>query len=369
MKIVQTPVRFCPAVGGVEKYVLDLSCQLINLGHQVTVVCADEPHSTNTVVNGILVRRMKYWFKLSNTNITPGLMKELMNIDFDLIHTHIPTPWSAEVSLKISKMKGKPCVLTYHNDVEKKGLMGVFTYIYNHTILQYLLSQVDRILITQPRYLEDSLYLSRYREKIDVIPNGIATLPPSTNTIRSRHELLFVGVLDTYHRYKGLDILIRAIHLLNSHHPEIHLNVVGKGKLVSEYKVLASSLGLSERVDFLGYVEHSRLEKLYSSCAVFILPSINFHEGFGIVLLEAMSHCAPVITTQVVGISMDIQNYNAGMVVQANDPGVLASAIADLLSNPEIAYQMGVNGRNLIAQKYMWSSIAPKLEKIYGALM
>ena len=94
-RILHTPVRFLPARGGVEKYVLELSKQLVSLGNNVTVVCADEPHAESCVVDGVKTIRLPYIAKVANTNITPRLFRTLMSQDFDVLHTHIPTPWSA----------------------------------------------------------------------------------------------------------------------------------------------------------------------------------------------------------------------------------------------------------------------------------
>src|SRR5664280_2480803 len=97
MKIVQTPVRFYPFTGGVENYVYYMSKELVKLGHDVKVICANEPSSIKEeIVDGINIKRLHYITKIANTNITPGFPFALSSEDFDIIHTHIPTPWSAD---------------------------------------------------------------------------------------------------------------------------------------------------------------------------------------------------------------------------------------------------------------------------------
>ena len=74
MKIVQTPVRFYPFIGGVENYVYYLSKELVKLGHDITVICANEPVSKKQeAVDGIEIKRLSYFGKIANTNITPQL--------------------------------------------------------------------------------------------------------------------------------------------------------------------------------------------------------------------------------------------------------------------------------------------------------
>src|ERR1700722_12397506 len=112
LKIIHTLSRFYPYVGGVEKYVLDLATEQVKNGHEVTVICSDEcPHELNTY-NGIKIIRLKYICKITNTNITLSLPFILFKKDFDIIHTHIPTPWSADFSALASFLKRKPLVVT-----------------------------------------------------------------------------------------------------------------------------------------------------------------------------------------------------------------------------------------------------------------
>lgn len=79
------------------------------MGHEVTVVCANEPPSPNEeLLNGIRVKRLHYSGKIANTNVTWGLPLALNGEDFDVLHTHIPTPWSADWSALTSRLKKKP---------------------------------------------------------------------------------------------------------------------------------------------------------------------------------------------------------------------------------------------------------------------
>jgi len=365
MKIVQTPVRFHPAIGGVEKYVFDLSVQLVRLGHQITVVCANEPPFEECQVQGIQVRRLPYFFKIAGTNITPSLFFQLMKEDFEVIHTHFPTPWSAEISLICAKLRKKPCILTYHNDVEKPGLLGLITKFYNTFLLNLLLRAVDKILVTQPRYIHDSRFLTKHLEKISIITNGISKLPDGTRLLRKKTSLLFVGILDNYHRYKGVDYLIEALFLVSQDCRDIHLDVVGNGDLVTELQQRARHLNVDQYIRFWGYVDDQKLTELYQTSTVFVLPSIDLHEGFGIVLLEAMAHGLPVVTTEVVGISTEIIEHGAGVIVPAKDPVAIAEAVNTLLSDPWKAQQMGRNGQELIQRKYLWTEITKEVIKIY----
>jgi len=115
MRILQTPVRLF-ATGGVESYVRNLSRELVRMGHDVGVICSDQP-GENEVDGRVRTRTLKSWGHIANTSITPELPAAIWREDYDILHTHLPTPWSADWSGLISQLKRRPTVLTYHNDI------------------------------------------------------------------------------------------------------------------------------------------------------------------------------------------------------------------------------------------------------------
>ena len=233
MKIVQTPVRFYPFTGGVENYVYYMSKELVKLGHDVKVICANEPSSPKEeIVDGININRLRYLTKIANTNITPGFPFALSREEFDIVHTHIPTPWSADWSNIISRIKGKPMVVTYHNDIIGTGIANHIANFYNSTALKSLLNNADNIIITQPNYVKYSLYLENYEDKIEVIPNGVDVHKFKTiNIQKQKNTLFFLSLLDEFHEYKGLDYLLKAIISVKKVIPDVKLIVGGKGTL------------------------------------------------------------------------------------------------------------------------------------------
>lgn len=380
MNIVQTPVRFYPFIGGVENYVYYLSRELVNLGHSVKVVCANEPKSdAHETVEGVEVSRLSYLGKVANTNITPDLPFKLNREDFDIMHTHIPTPWSADWSRIIANHKNKPLVVTYHNDVIGKGMANYIANFYNQTALKRLLSRADRIIITQPNYLNYSPYLPEYRDKIEVIPNGVDVdkfkpVESGTGTPAKPGEddnkLFFLSLLDEFHEYKGLDYLLEAVKIVKNTVSDVKLVVGGKGVLMDHYIKKAESIGLADNVEFHGFIPDEKMVEYYSSARIFVLPSISsLQEGFGIVALEALACETPVITTEIVGVSHDLKQENAGFAVAPRDVDELSQAIIQLLENKDLARKMGVNGRNLVKAHYTWKGIARKMEKVYYELV
>lgn len=365
LKILQTPVRFYPFVGGVENHVLYLSKELVKLGHEVKVVCANEHNKDIKEIDGIKVSKLNYYGKVANTNLTLSLPFKLLKENFDIMHTHMPTPWSADVSAIISKIKRRPVVLTYHNDLIKKGFSRIISELYNHTFLKFLLSISDKVIITQPNYLNSSKYLKNFKKKIFVIPNGVDTEVFKNDRTNKKNGLFFLSVLDKHHEYKGLDYLIKSMQIVKKYYPNLVLNIGGRGELVNTYKKLVKELSLEKNVKFVGYVSDIDLVKYYSSSQIFILPSIDFNEGFGIVALEALACKTPVIVTPIVGVSKEIKDDKCGLIVPPKDSKALADAIIKILKNRSLAKKMGENGRKLVEKKYSWDNVAKQIEKVY----
>ncbi len=373
MKILQTPVRFYPFIGGVENYVYYLSQELVKSGHNIEVICANDPPSAKKeVLKGINVKRIPYFGKIANTNITPTLPIEISRSNFDIMHTHLPTPWSADWSMILSKLKNKPLVLSYYNDIIGTGLSDSFARFYNSTSLKLLLKAAEKIIIIQEDYIHFSPYLKDYQEKVVVVPCGVDTRifqPTSMKSSDKSSDLFFLSVLDDFHRYKGLDYLLEALTVVKQELPHVKLIVGGKGNLINYYQKQVKSLGLENNVEFKGFIPEDSLLEYYNQCRAFVLPSISSaQEGFGIVALEALACAKPVISTEIVGISKDIKKTNSGAIVAPKDSDSLANAILDVL-NSEKAHKMGLNGRKLVENKYTWEIVSKMTEAIYKEIL
>lgn len=367
MKILQTPVRFYPFIGGVENYVYYLSGELAKRGHEVSVICANEPkNDEDSIINAIKVKRLFYIGKVANTNITPKLPFALLDDDFDLIQTHLPTPWSADWSAIIAMIKRKPLLLTYYNDIVGDGIFKFAAMLYNRINLKFILNKADRIVIIQPNYLYSSPYLKKYEDKISVIPVGVDVEKfRPINLNQKTNNLFFLSLLDRFHRYKGLDYLLQAFVYVTKEISDVKLIVGGDGDQINRYKREVRLLGIEQYVEFLGHIPDDELVQRYNECDIFILPSISAkQEGFGMVLLEAMACGKPVICTEIVGVAKDIKEKGAGIIVKSKSSIDLAKSISLLLRNKELATKMGAVGRELVAKKYSWSSVADKFEEI-----
>jgi D-inositol-3-phosphate glycosyltransferase len=177
--------------------------------------------------------------------------------------------------------------------------------------------------------------------------------------------LLFVGRLE---RLKGVEVAIRALAFLQGQQPEARLLVLGEDASngdeseMERLKAIASSLGVRDRVDFLGSVAHHELPYFYSAADVCVMPS--YSESFGLVALEAQACGLPVVGFAASGLRSVVRDGVSGYLLETHDAETYANRIGRLLAEPSVAEEMGRHGRQL-AQKFSWTRTADRLQDLF----
>jgi D-inositol-3-phosphate glycosyltransferase len=208
-------------------------------------------------------------------------------------------------------------------------------------------------------------------DRVHVVAPGIdlATFQPHDRADARRkigygpgRLLLFVGRLE---RLKGVDVAIRALALLRDRdHEDVRLIVLGEDVRDGDesekerLKAVASAVGVRDRVDFLGSVAHHELPYFYAAADVCVMPS--YSESFGLVALEAQACGRPVVASGVSGLRSVVRDEVSGYLIDDHDPAIYAERIGRLLSDPELAQQMGRRG-SLLAQRFSWTRTADRL--------
>jgi phosphatidyl-myo-inositol dimannoside synthase len=178
--------------------------------------------------------------------------------------------------------------------------------------------------------------------------------------------ILSVGRWLATERYKGMDTLILALPRLLLRWPEVRLVIVGMGDDRGWLENIARDSGVRRHVHFLSDLSYGELSAVYQAAQVFALPSRG--EGFGFVYLEAMARGKPVIGGAHGGAPEVIEDGVTGYVVPHGEPVQLATSIDALLSNPELAREMGKRGRERVEKEYRFNVFAKGLKKILREL-
>jgi len=124
------------------------------------------------------------------------------------------------------------------------------------------------------------------------------------------------------------------------------------------------SLGIKDKVIFIHkFISESRRILHYAACDVAVFPSL--YEPFGIVALEAMSMAKPVVVGDVGGLRESVVHGETGYHVDPHRPETIADAVIKILSDPELATQMGERGRLRVLKHFTWDRVADNTLDLY----
>ena len=200
------------------------------------------------------------------------------------------------------------------------------------------------------------------------IPAGV-DIPVSTSSRVARPSRATVLTVARLHdRYKGHDVLLRAMPLVRARVPEVQWVVVGEGPLRPELERLVADHGLDGHVRFTGEVSDAERDAWLDQAHVFAMPARLpgggvGGEGFGIVFLEANAHGLPVVAGNVGGALDAVVHGETGLLVDPDDHRAVAAAIADLLLDPKRARAIGRAGAAR-ARSFAWPTIAERVEEL-----
>jgi glycosyltransferase involved in cell wall biosynthesis len=191
-------------------------------------------------------------------------------------------------------------------------------------------------------YYIDTIGLSA--DRVVLLANP-AVLPESL-PVRENAECVKLAFCGRIGDRKGAFDLLQAFSMLpESLRRKAELVLAGDGE-VERGKSLAKELGISERVQFLGWIDAGQVQILLREANVFVLPSYN--EGLPLALMEAMGWGLPVITTPVSGIPDIVKSSTNGILVTPGDIGQLTSALELLLTNEPLRLAMGREARTTV---------------------
>lgn len=282
----------------------------------------------------------------------------------DLVHYQFPWPFGD--LLHCLQGRRKPSVVSYQSDiVRQKNLMRLY-----RPLMQRFLASVDRVCATSPNYRETSPVLSRLRQRIDIIPNGLdqdMCPPASAETVHKwKNRLgegffLFVGVL---RYYKGLHTLVEAAAAVDA--PVV---IAGAGPEQAALQALAGQKKAS-RVHFLGHVSEEDKTALLQLAGVFVFPSHLRSEAFGMSLVEAAMYTKPMISCEI-GTGTSFVNLHGvtGLTVPPENPAALGAAMRQLADHPGQAQAMGRAARARYEQCFTGQHMAQAYLRLYQELL
>lgn len=155
---------------------------------------------------------------------------------------------------------------------------------------------------------------------------------------------------------KGLEMLIRAAALLRVRGADFTVRIAGEGPEWARLQRLAHELGVADRVTFLGPLAESEVRLEYGRATVFALPcqvlANGDRDGLPNVLVEAMAHGLPVVSTTLAGVREAVVDGECGLLVEPRDEVGLADALERLLSDSALSARLGARARRRAAERF-----------------
>ncbi len=349
---------------------MGLSRELASRGHEVTVVTTRHTPSAaeRETMDGFDVVRVRPRMVVLRTPIAPRIRALVRSLPADIIHAHLPPPLSAHYAADAAEARGRPLVLTYHCDVEIPSPLGsLVEAIYRRSLGTSTLERATKVIVTTRTYAATSRTV--WRQNPVVIPNAVDArrFDPAIDGMAMRQKLkipldrpvaLLVGRIVPH---KGVEHFIEAAREL----PEVQFLIAGEGSSLEAMEHLADSLGVKDRVRFLGRISQDNLPKVYAACDLFVLPSVSRLEAFGIVALEAMATGKPVVVADIPGVREVIDDGREGLLADPVNPRDLAEKMRRLVDDPALRREMGRLAREKVLANFTVDKVADQILKVY----
>lgn len=359
--VLQIGKFYPPHRGGMETHLQSL-CESLQAHVDLTVLVAnDNPGTVDEVVNGVHVKRLRTAVKAAGASFCPQLIGAIRASNADLVHLHVPNP--AAVLAYLASGVNLPMVVTYHSDVVRQKLLAKGF----DPIQDRLFRKCHAIIAASPNYLESSPTLRRHRSRLRVVPLGIrdehfeAADAEAVQATRERYGRPLLMAAGRMVYYKGFEFLIDAMREIPA-----RLMLIGEGPLKEQLQKQAQQLGIADRIFFLGNVSDAVMRACYHAADIFVLPSVERSEAFGIVQAEAMAAGTPVVNTNLdSGVPFVSPHGVSGLTVPPADAAALASAIRRLLENLAERRRLGEGARERASAEFRESTMAQRILEIY----
>jgi starch synthase len=241
-------------------------------------------------------------------------------------------------------------------------------YLLSSWIEKTAVEAADRVIGVSAKMRDDIIqYFEVDPKKVVTIHNGID--PDQFKRTAARDALAKWGVTEPYVLFVGRITDQKGIfHLLDAA-PKMPAGVqvvlcASAPDTPEIEERLRKALPQHRNVKWIpAMVPVEEVTQLYSHAAVFACPSV--YEPFGLINLEAMACGTPVVASAVGGILEVVEDGKTGLLVPPGKPEELATAIRQVLDDPQRAKAMGAAGRKRVEEKFSWASVAERTEQVY----
>lgn len=281
-----------------------------------------------------------------------GIADIIKEYKYDCVHIHL-FPGQYYGAILAKKFNSLPFIFTEHSTFNKRRDIKLFYPIekwsYKYYKKLFCISEMTKRALVH--------WMPSLANKTEVLHGGIPIRNSKGENEEKVYDLVLVGSLRGPE--KGVDIYIKAIKQVEDQITKAV--VVGDGVLKDELIDLRNSLGLENKIEFVG--NRDDVNSFLQRSRMFVLPSR--WEGFGLAIVEAMANKLPVIATNTGGIPEIITDGYDGLLVKKEDVNDLSEKIAYLLVNKERAKELAENAYNTALNKFSIEVYTEKMNSYY----
>ncbi len=379
MRILLALTYYRPHISGLTIYAERLARALIRRGHRVTVLTSQYDRSLprQEIREGARILRVPVALRVSKGVLMPtiGLVATREVLKHDVLSLHLPQLDAAGIAVR-GRLFGRPTTLTYHCDIllpptPINRVANRVVDLANHIAAR----SAHAVVAYTQDYAVNSPFLSRYMNKVRVIPPPVEIPVPTPEAVRAfseRHRLngqTVIGMGARLATEKGVEYLLGALPALMTQHPNIRVlfagpyqNVIGEEAYAR--RMLPVLEQYKQQWTFLGKLEPAEMAAFFANCHVTVLPSINSTESFGLVQIESMICGAPVVASNLPGVRQPVRMTGMGEVAEIRDSASLAQQIHTVLANRERYLREGSD----IARRFSPEATAEAYERLFVEL-
>lgn len=380
MRILVALTYYRPHVSGLTIYVERLARAWVARGHQVTVLTSqyDKGLPVRERADGLEVVRAPVMSRISKGVVMPtiGLLAWQLAPQHDVFSIHLPQLDAAGFALR-GRLLRKPVVVTYHSDLLLPPSLvnwaaGKVIDVTNHLVARL----ADRIVAYTDDFARHSPFLSRYLDKVHVIPPPVEIPEPTGEAVRAfkaQHKLEgrgpFIGIAARLAAEKGVEYLLEALDGIAEKYPGVMVLHAGPREAIGEHAYLQKITPLLEqqrdRYLWVGSLSAEQLAVFFRCCDVHVVASVNSTETFGLVQVEAALCGTPSVASALPGVRMPTKMTGMGLTFPPCDVGALTKAVCEVLANREHY----VHPRRPIAEQFSPLTTAMRYEELFGPLL
>jgi poly(glycerol-phosphate) alpha-glucosyltransferase len=294
---------------------------------------------------------------------------EILHSQADILHVHGLWRYPHAFMAAWKRQTGLPAIATVHGMLEPYIIKKQGIIKQQLGKLLFANRGFDAVSCFHALSMKELEDIRSYglKQPVAIIPNCI-NLPDKTivhSKTDSKKRLLYLGRL---HQKKGLDLLLEAIASIKQEYPAILkewiIDIVGWDHegFLKKLQHIVLKYQLNDTVIFHGGLFGEDKHRMYANADAYILPSHS--EGMPMTVLEAWSHRLPVIITPYCNLPEGFK-HNAAIRIDNTIPSVKSGLLQLFSMTNKERQQMGLNGRQLVEDQFVWDVAAKKMKQLY----